>query len=181
MDNQIIEFQGTKLPAPLIGGHRYVPIKTICEMIDVNVKDQSNWIKKHPVFGQLGGIYPLTGADGKTYKMYALPMLDAYSWLSSISPKQRREGSEEKQYAFMAWFREQMVQEYQVVELIEQSLDRERELLRINQQEMKEIKEIEADLKRRKDDIKLRDQRVAQIRHNRVTGQIEMELLAPIK
>jgi hypothetical protein len=177
MENQIIEFKGIQLPTPIIGGHRVVPIKTICELIDVNIKSQIDWIKTHPVFSKLGGLHPLTGADGKTYEMYSLPMIDAYSWLSSISLKNRKEGSEEKQYAFMAWFRDQMVQQYQVVELIEQSLESERELIRLNEQELLEIKDIESDLKRRKEVIKSRQKRVDAIRHNRVTGQIEMELL----
>lgn len=109
--------------------------------------------------------------------MYALPMLDAYSWLSSITPRQRRKGSVEKQYAFMAWFRDQMIQEYQVVRLIEKSLESERELLRSIEMDEEEIKAIEADLKQRKRAVKDKTERVAAIRHNRVTGQIEMDLL----
>jgi hypothetical protein len=56
-------------------------------------------------------------------------------------------------------------------------LESERELIRLNEQELLEIKDIESDLKRRKEVIKSRQKRVDAIRHNRVTGQIEMELL----
>ena len=63
-----------------------VPIKPICEALGIDRKRQQDKIKEHPILCSVGGLTPLTGADGKQYEMFCLPMRYVYGWLFTINP-----------------------------------------------------------------------------------------------
>ena len=65
---------------------RMVPIKPICEALGIDRKRQQDKIKEHPILSSVGGLQPLTGADGKQYEMFCLPMKYVFGWLFTINP-----------------------------------------------------------------------------------------------
>lgn len=181
MELMTLDYEGTAIPCPIEHGHRMVPVKAVCEALQVQFKNQDSWLKEHPYYGQLYLLSGVVAADNKVRKMNCLPMIDLLGWVSSIATRNRSEESIARQYAFMAYFRQKLLQEYQQVTVLEQSLDQERELLNANKAEEEIIQGIEAELKARRKSIKEREKRIEQIRVNRVTGQIEMDLLtAPV-
>lgn len=58
-----------------------VPVRSICELIEVRFSAQDNWLKSHEYFSQLYQLASTTGADGKQYNMRCLPIFDVLSWL----------------------------------------------------------------------------------------------------
>lgn len=97
---QTFNFQGTELSCPISDGHRMVPVKTVCSIIDVQFKTQDSWLKEHPFFSQLYRLDGVVAGDKRTRQMNCLSVFDLYAWLSSIRSDKRREGSLDKQYAF---------------------------------------------------------------------------------
>ena len=65
---------------------RLVPIKPICEALGIDRKRQQDKIKEHSILSSVGGLKPLTGADGKQYEMFCLPMKYVFGWLFTINP-----------------------------------------------------------------------------------------------
>lgn len=65
---------------------KMIPIKPICEALGIDRKRQQDKIKEHPILATVGGLKPLTGADGKEYEMFCLPMKYIFGWLFTINP-----------------------------------------------------------------------------------------------
>jgi hypothetical protein len=63
-----------------------VAIKPICEALGIDRKRQQDKINCHPILSSVGGLKPLTGADGKIYEMYCLPLEYIFGWLFTINP-----------------------------------------------------------------------------------------------
>lgn len=182
MQDAIIKYDGNDIATPLVGGHRVVPVKTICEIIDVDYSTQHRWLKKHEIFSQVLGLAPIPGADGKKYDMASLPMIAAFGWLVSISQNNRKDGSVEKQNQFIIWFLAKINGEISKGQADDPLVEAERELVALNRQDQEEVKELEAALRKKKQTIKARVERIEQIQHDRRTGQIRMNLLdSPIE
>ena len=63
-----------------------VAIRPICEALGIDRKRQQDKIKEHPILSAVGGLKPLTGADGKQYEMFCLPLEYIFGWLFTINP-----------------------------------------------------------------------------------------------
>lgn len=64
-----------------------VPIKPICQALGIDDKRQREKIQEDEILCSVGGLTPSTGADGKTYDMFCLPLMYIYGWLFTINPK----------------------------------------------------------------------------------------------
>lgn len=164
-------FEETKLSCPIEEGHRMVPVKTVCTILDVDYPSQDNWLKGHPFFSQLYSLSYTTGADGKNYKMSCLSIFDLYAWVGSISLDKRRPGSVEHQYRFMAWLREKMLDTYKSIDVWIQENKYEQQLLTLKEQTEEQLLAAQytvKDLKARMKEIEIT---IEDIRMHRFTGQ----------
>lgn len=67
-------------------GEIFVPIKPICVALGIEAAPQRDKLQKDEFFNSVGTIIVSTGADGKSYEMYALPLKFIYGWLATINP-----------------------------------------------------------------------------------------------
>lgn len=72
-----------------------VAIRPICEALGIDRKRQQDKIKEHPIQSAVGGLKPLTGADGKQYEMFCLPLEYIFGWLFTINPANVNEEAKE--------------------------------------------------------------------------------------
>jgi uncharacterized tellurite resistance protein B-like protein len=85
---------GTKLIAKVnnvdiiaTSDEQLVAIKPICQALGIDHKSQWQKIKDDEDLSSAGMLYATTGADGKQYEMYCLPIRYIFGWLFSINPK----------------------------------------------------------------------------------------------
>lgn len=67
-------------------GEIFVPIKPICAALGIEAAPQRDKLQNDEFFNSVGTIIVSTGADGKSYEMYALPLKFIYGWLATINP-----------------------------------------------------------------------------------------------
>ena len=72
-----------------------IAIRPICEALGIDRKRQQDKIKEHPILSAVGGLKPLTGADGKQYEMFCLPLEYVFGWLFTINPTNVNEDARE--------------------------------------------------------------------------------------
>lgn len=166
-----LDFEGTIIVCPMAANHRMVPVKTVCQIIDVDFKTQDNWLKKHRIFSQLYSLDYTTGADGKQYEMRCMPLFDLYAWLNSISDNKRRDGSTEKQYAFMAWLRNEMLSMYKLIEVFQEENQYELSLIEEKSNLLDELDTITKETNRVRSQIKKINNSLEDVRSKRFTGQ----------
>lgn len=77
-----------------------VPIKPICAALGIDNKTQYEKIKEHPIYSRYVDLQPMTGADGKTYRMLCLPMEFIFGWLMSINPVNVAENAKDKTISY---------------------------------------------------------------------------------
>jgi hypothetical protein len=82
--SKFLEFNGKTLVFLAVNGEYWVALKPICEALNVEYTRAFKNVTADPIFGQLLATQPMTGADGKTYKMISLPEKWVYGWLISI-------------------------------------------------------------------------------------------------
>jgi len=64
-----------------------VPIRPICEALGIDDKVQRQKIKEDDFLSSVGVLSTSTGADGKQYEMFCLPLEFVFGWLFTINPK----------------------------------------------------------------------------------------------
>lgn len=178
MENQInaiqpveLTFEDVKLSCPIEQGHRMIPVKAVCTIIDVDFKTQDSWIKEHPFLSQLYRLWPTVGADNKAREMNCLSILDLAFWIGSISLSSRKPGSIERQYRFMAWLREQMLGFYKSIDVWVQENKYEQQLIELKEQTEEELLRAKQTVKELNSRLKEIDVTIEDIRLNRFTGQ----------
>lgn len=67
-------------------GDDMVPIKPICEALDIDSKTQIDKIKNDEILSSTGGLCPSVGADGKDREMFSIPFKFVFGWLFTIDP-----------------------------------------------------------------------------------------------
>ena len=77
------------------GADKHVPIKPICEALNIDSKRQIEKIKHDDILGSVGGLKPSIGADGKTYEMFCLPYMYIFGWMFTINPKNVKDEAKE--------------------------------------------------------------------------------------
>lgn len=65
---------------------RSVPVKPICEALEISFPTQYRKLTDHPIFSSVIALRATTGADGKQYEMVCLPIEFLPGWLFSIHP-----------------------------------------------------------------------------------------------
>lgn len=166
-----LTFEEVKLSCPIEEGHRMIPVKTVCTIVNVDFQTQDNWLKDHPFFSQLYRLAYATGADGKRYEMRCLPIFDVNSWVASISMNNRKAGSIERQYRFMAWLRERLLETYKSVDVWIQENKYEQQLFTMKEQMEEQLYAAKKAVKDIQAKIKEVDTTIDDIRFNRFTGQ----------
>lgn len=68
-------------------GNVFVPIKPICTALGVADNKQREKILEDDILSSVGTLRVSTGADGKQYEMYCLPLEYIYGWIFTINPK----------------------------------------------------------------------------------------------
>lgn len=63
-----------------------VPIKPICTALGINAKAQRDKIHQDETLESVGVLSTPTGADGKQYEMFCLPLKYIFGWLFTIQP-----------------------------------------------------------------------------------------------
>ena len=63
---------------------QYVPIRPICTALGIDPKSQMNKIKRDSILSSHWTLITSTGADGKLYKMLAIPYFLVFGWIYSI-------------------------------------------------------------------------------------------------
>ena len=74
---------------------KLVPIKPICEALGIDRKAQQDKIREDEFLSSVGVLSTLTGADGKQYEMFCLPLEFIFGWLFTINPKNVKEEAQE--------------------------------------------------------------------------------------
>lgn len=87
MENQIAKINGTDIVTVDLDGQVFVPIRPICMALGISVRTQLDKIKEDEILSSVGTLRVSTGADGKAYEMFCLPLMYIYGWLFSINPK----------------------------------------------------------------------------------------------
>lgn len=172
IDDITLSFQGATITCPMTNGMRMVPVKPICEMIDVQFKNQDSWIKNDPYYGQLYLLAGVVARDGKVRDMNCLPLFDVLGWLSSITKNNRSAGSVEKQYALMAYLRERMLDIYKEVEVIRAENEFEMLLLERKAEVAEEMSVLSEKGKRLQKEMRDIERSLDEVRANRYTNQL---------
>ncbi|MDE6234287.1 MAG: phage antirepressor N-terminal domain-containing protein [Muribaculaceae bacterium] len=87
MESQTISrINGVEIPSVVESGETYLPIKPICQAIGIEAAPQREKIQNDEFFNSVGTIIVSTGADGKSYEMFCLPLKFIYGWLATINP-----------------------------------------------------------------------------------------------
>ncbi len=74
---------------------KLVPIKPICEAMDIDPDSQRKRINEDPILGSVAVLNPSTGKDGKTYQMQCLPIKYVFGWLFRIDSRNVKEEARE--------------------------------------------------------------------------------------
>lgn len=76
-------------------GEKLVPVKPICEALNIDYSGQSQRLKEDPILSSVMGLSPTTGKDGKTYEMQCLPVKYVFGWLFRIDSRNVKEEARE--------------------------------------------------------------------------------------
>lgn len=87
MQTLISKINGVDIVTVDRNGEIFVPIKPICAAIGVDDRAQRDKIQTDELLASVGVLSTSTGADGKSYEMYCLPLKYVYGWLFTINPK----------------------------------------------------------------------------------------------
>ena len=86
MQTLISKINGLDIVTVERDGEIFVPIKPICAALGIEAAPQRDKLQNDEFFNSVGTIIVSTGADGKSYDMYALPLKFIYGWLATINP-----------------------------------------------------------------------------------------------
>lgn len=97
MENKICRINGVEIVAVKNeSGEIYVPIKPICQAIGIDPEGQRQRIIRDRRLSSVAFTVKATGADGKLYDMFSLPLKYSYGWIFSIDTNLVSEASRSK-------------------------------------------------------------------------------------
>lgn len=76
-------------------GSVFVPIKPICAALGIADNKQREKIQEDDILASVGTLRVSTGADGKQYEMYCLPLEYVYGWIFTINPRNVADSAKE--------------------------------------------------------------------------------------
>lgn len=174
MELVTIDFQGVEIPCPFADGDRMVPVRHICEAIDVQYKNQDTWLKQHAFFTR---VYLLVGthdAQNRVQDMRCLPLNLVVAWLASISDSNRRAGSVEKQHELMSLLLDKMKETYQLVEVVAKSNNYQLELIRKKEELLEQLERDKANLATTKKQLGEINHSIDEVLSGQARGVIEL-------
>lgn len=77
-----------------------VPVKPICEMLEIDYPTQFQKLKEHPIYSSSIGLRTMVAADGKNRDMVCIPFDFFTGWLFSINPANVKEEAKENLIRF---------------------------------------------------------------------------------
>lgn len=84
MNTHLIPFHQDKILAFTENGKRFVAVKPICEVFQIDWSAQSRKLQRDVLFNSVVAIMATTGSDGKRYEMKSLPLETFPMWLAKI-------------------------------------------------------------------------------------------------
>lgn len=86
MKTEIVKVNDIQIECPYHKENKqhYVAVKPICMALGIDHSAQIKRIKEHPDFGSVVVTVTTTGADGKQYEMFCLPVKMVFGWLFTI-------------------------------------------------------------------------------------------------
>lgn len=151
-----------------------VPIRHLCEAIDIDFPTQDAALKKSDFYGAAYRLAYTPTAQNNTQKMRCMPLMMALMWMSSIKDNNRREGSVEKQHDLMRILLERMTQTYQLVETVAQANNYQLELIRKKNDLLDRLATDKANLKATKDELEIVNGSIDEVLTNQSKGIIEL-------
>lgn len=76
-------------------GQKLVPVKPICEALNIDFKRQYEKIKEDETLSSTMVLTPTVAADGKIREMASLPLKYVFGWLFTINPKNVKDEAKE--------------------------------------------------------------------------------------
>lgn len=92
----ISKINGVEIVTVEQDGEVYVPIKPICTALGIHDNGQRAKIYQDDILASVGNVILSTGADGKQYEMFCLPIKYIYGWLFTIQPERVAPDAREK-------------------------------------------------------------------------------------
>lgn len=88
MDKQnfITRINGVDIVTVDQDGETYVPIKSVCDALGIDVDAQRNKLNSDEFFNSTTAIIAVVAADGKEREMFCIRLRDVYGWLATINP-----------------------------------------------------------------------------------------------
>lgn len=86
MTNQTILVNNVEIVIATFNNEKYVAMKPICDAIGVTYSRQLKKAKEDEILNSVMAYKATTGADGKEYKMRAIPLKYVFGWLFMINP-----------------------------------------------------------------------------------------------
>lgn len=74
---------------------KLVPVKPICEALNIDYSTQLQRLKEDPILSSTMGLSPIVASDGKTREMQCLPVKYVFGWLFRIDSRNVKEEAQE--------------------------------------------------------------------------------------
>lgn len=94
--NLIGKINGVEIVTVEQDGEVYIPIKPICTALGISDRPQREKMLQDEILASVGNVILSTGADGKQYEMFCLPIKYIYGWLFTIQPERVAPEAREK-------------------------------------------------------------------------------------
>jgi len=93
---EIVKFKNVAIECPKENGDVYVAVRPICEALDLHIPTQIEKLKNGLNGVSVGPIMTRsTGADGKQYEMFCIPLKYVFGWLMMIEVDKVKESARE--------------------------------------------------------------------------------------
>lgn len=151
----IAKINGVEILTVEQDGEVFAPVKPICNAMGISYTGQLEKLKNDPTFSEsVVRLSRITGADGKEYEMICLPLLLVFLWLGSINPKNVSDEARPNVMRYRLECAHVLYEHFTgAMARIEESNQRERELLAEVDAAASEEKEARARRKRAEDDL----------------------------
>lgn len=96
-------------------GGQLIPLKPLCQILELSYKNQDRKIREDPYFSQVYQPARIVAADGKERQMNCLPLIEVENWLHATSNTNRTEEQKQKKVDFLSWLRSQRISMFRAV------------------------------------------------------------------
>jgi hypothetical protein len=132
MKNEIVKINNVEVCCSRAGEDVFVPVKPICEALQIQFQAQYNALKEHPIYRSVISLRDTTGADGKTYEMVCMPIKFVFGWVLGINPNNVKEVAQEALIKYQLEAHDTLYERFYLMPILQ-----ERKLKTIREQELK--------------------------------------------